>query len=92
MAFTLTREGVMDEIDISLLENIEKNPDEPIIKSFSGINASRRTLYRRIDMLTESGLIKQDIEPGLTRIRITGPGKRAITGREDSAPQGDASS
>jgi len=83
----------MDEIDINLLQNIADNPDQPIRKSFAGLKAQERNLYRRIARLEEQRFLRFDTsQPGEIRVRITGRGKAEIRGRTEptSLPRGEA--
>ena len=83
----------MDEIDIQLLKNILERPDQPIRKSFSGISAKERTLYRKIVALEQNRFVKFDTsQPGKILVRITGLGKAEIIGRTEptSLPRGEA--
>lgn len=79
----------MDEIDISILKNVAKNPNQPIRKAFEGIAASERNLYRKAANLEQQKLLKFDTsEPGKILVRITGLGKTEINGRVEQTSGG----
>ena len=78
---------MLDEIDLSLLEECKKNPGHPLadsVKSLLGMR-SRRRLYVRLYALESQHLISVDriSEKGIALATITAQGKAAIRGRED---------
>lgn len=78
---------MLDEIDLSLLEECNKNPGQPLadsVKSLLG-KRSRRRLYVRLYALESQHLISVDrtSEKGVALATITAQGKAAIRGRED---------
>jgi hypothetical protein len=78
---------MLDEIDLSLLEECNRNPGQPLaysVKSLLG-KRSRRRLYVRLYTLESQHLISVDrtSENGVALATITEPDKAAIRGRED---------
>lgn len=79
----------MDEIDISILKNVDRNPNQPIRKAFEGIAAKERTLYRHAANLEQNKYLKFDTsQPGQILVRITGQGKAEIKGRVEQTSEG----
>jgi hypothetical protein len=87
---------MLDEIDLSLLEECNKNPGQPLadsVKSLIG-KRSRRRLYIRLSALESQHLISVDriSKKGVALATITAQGKAAIRGREDRLPMQEARS
>ena len=87
---------MLDEIDLLLLEECNKNPGKPLadsVKPFLG-KRSRRRLYARLYALELQDLISVDriSEKGVALATVTEKGKAAIVGREDRLPMQEARS
>jgi len=78
---------MLDEIDLSLLEECNKNPGQPLADSVKPLlgKRSRRRLYVRLYALESQNLISVDriSEKGVALATITAQGKAAIRRRED---------
>ena len=78
---------MLNEIDLSLLDECKKNPGQTLadsVKSLLG-KRSRRRLYVRLYALESQHLISVDrtSEKGVALATITEQGRAAIRGRED---------
>jgi hypothetical protein len=87
---------MLDEIDLLLLEECDKNPGQPLadsVKPFLG-KRSRRRLYARLYALELQDLISVDrtSEKGVALVTITEQGKAAIKGRKDRLSMQEARS
>ena len=87
---------MLDEIDLLLLEECNKNPGQPLADSVKPLlgKRSRRRLYARLYALESQRLITVDriSEKGVARVTITEQGKTVIEGREDCLPMQEARS
>ena len=87
---------MLDEIDLLLLEECNKNLGQPLADSVKPLlgKRSRRRLYARLYALESQRLITVDriSEKGVARVTITEQGKAAIEGREDRLPMQEARS
>ena len=87
---------MLDEIDLLLLEECNKNPGQPLADSVKPLlgKRSRRRLYARLYALESQRLITVDriSEKGVTRVTITEQGKAAVEEREDWLPMQEARS
>ena len=87
---------MLDEIDLLLLEECNKNPGQPLADSVKPLlgKRSRRRLYARLYALESQRLITVDriSEKGVARVTITEQGKAAVEGREDWLPMQEARS
>ena len=87
---------MLDEIDLLLLEECNKNPGQPLADSVKPLlgKRSRRRLYARLYALESQRLITVDriSERGVARVTITEQGKAAVEGREDWLPMQEARS
>jgi hypothetical protein len=85
---------MLDEIDLLLLEECNKNPGQPLADSVKPLlgKRSRRRLYARLYALESQRLITVDriSEKGVSRVTITERGKAAVEGREDWLPMQEA--
>ena len=87
---------MLDEIDLSLLEECKKNPGQPLAGSVKPLlgKRNRRQLYVRLYALESQHLISVDriSEKGLALATIIAHGKAAIRGRKDKFPVQEARS
>jgi hypothetical protein len=87
---------MLDEIDLSLLEECKKNPGQPLADSVKPLlgKRSRRRLYARLYALESQHLISVDriSEKGVALASVTEQGKAAIRGREDRLSKQEARS
>lgn len=86
---------MLDKIDVSLLEEINQNPGQPLANALKSLlkMRSKRRLYYRLFELEAQQLIKVDrSEKRFARATITAKGKAAIMGRQDHCPTQEARS
>ena len=87
---------MLDEIDLLLLEECNKNPGQTLADSVKPLlgNRSHRRLYARLYALESQHLISVDrtSEKGFALATITEQGKAAIRGREDRLSMQEARS
>jgi|GEM_PF-4286563 len=86
----------LDKIDIDILSSVAKYPGQPIIGYLKQFSEKRRlrTLYDRVAILTDCGLLEMNRNSGkkFCLLTITDAGKAAIRGREDLTSSPEASS
>ncbi len=81
---------MLDEIDLLLLEECNKNPGQPLADSVKPLlgKRSRRRLYARLYALESQRIITVDriSEKGVALATITAQGRATIRGREIGSP------
>ena len=86
---------MLDKIDLSLLEEINQNPGQPLANALKSLlkMRSKRRLYYRLFELEAQQLIEVDRSvKRVARATITAKGKAAIMGRENPCPTEEARS
>jgi len=85
----------LDDIDFSLLEQVNQNPGQPLSAAVQPLESkrSRRALYDRLFALEAQQFISVDraSEKSAALATITPKGKAAIEGRIESRPEARSS-